>query len=146
MPEDSDAVKAVCSLVRWTDFIPKIPFIPEDLEVIPGTEFYKNRLPKWLDFDLLTKWVRYWERMNIKVENISTSTKYDTKDTCKKIGTSRSNTRLRLRDVERTRIFNEWAILFQEKLWIANERSSPYFRVGKADILWYYSLIHGNKL
>ena len=63
------AEKIIVSLTctNWLDFIPKIPYLPSDEEVIPGTERYKDRLPKWMIFVELTKYVRYWDRNNVSI-------------------------------------------------------------------------------
>jgi hypothetical protein len=129
------------SLTNWLDFIPKIPYLPSDAEVIPGTEWFKDRLPKWLVFVELTKYVRYWDRNNVSIANIASLTKYETKDTCKELGLSREHTNQRIKAQERSRLLKEWGILFQHKLWEQQKRTSPFFRVGEADIRHYQHLV-----
>ena len=135
--------KQFVSLTNWLDFIPKIPYLPSDEEVIPGTEWFKenNRLPKWLVFVELTKYVRYWDRNNVSIANIGSLTKYDTKESCKELGLTREQTNKRIKAQEHVRVLKEYGILFQQKLWEHQKRTSTFFRVGEADILHYQHLV-----
>tara|TARA_R100001082_G_C4328488_1_gene144488 strand:+ start:310 stop:780 length:471 start_codon:yes stop_codon:yes gene_type:complete len=133
--------KMFVSLTSWLDIIPKIQYLPSDEEVIPGTERYKDRLPKWLLFVELTKYVRYWTRENVSIANICSLTKYDTKKSCKELGLSREHTKLRIRAQEQTRVYKDWGVLFQHKLWEHQKRTSTSFRVGEADIMHYKYLV-----
>ena len=133
--------KMFVSLTNWLDLIPKIQYLPSDEEVISGTERYKDRLPKWLVFVELTKYVRYWDRNNVSIANIASLTKYDTKKTCKELGLNREQTKNRIKAQEKVRVLKEWGILFQQKLWEHQQRTSTFFRVGEADILHYQHLV-----
>ena len=133
--------KMFVSLTNWLDLIPKIQYLPSDEEVIPGTERYKDRLPKWMVFVELTKYVRYWDRNNVSIANIGSLTKYDTKETCKELGLNREQTKNRIKAQEQTRMFKDWGILFQHKLWEQQKRTSPFFLVGEADIMHYQHLV-----
>ena len=137
------AEKIIVSLTctNWLDFIPKIPYLPSDEEVIPGTEWFMDKLPKWLVFVELTKYVRYWDRNNVSISNIGSLTKYDTKETCKELGLTREQTKNRIKAQEQTRIFKDWGVLFQHKLWEHQKRTSTFFRVGEADIMHYQHLV-----
>ena len=138
------AEKIIVSLTctNWLDFIPKIPYLPSDEEVIPGTERYKDRLPKSLgSFVDLTKYVRYWSRKNVSISNIGSLTKYDTKESCKELGLTREQTKNRIKAQEKVRVLKEWGILFQQKLWEHQQRTSTFFLIGEADILHYQHLV-----
>jgi hypothetical protein len=146
--DEASAFRMFHSLTFWKDVLPTIPYIPQDDEVIPGTETIW--LPKEINRQALTRFVNYWDRKNVNVANIVSLSKYETRETCRDLGLSREATRSRLKAQEFTRIWNEHAIKFQQKLFDHQKRSggreSTFFRVGEADIVHYQHLIEHDLL
>ena len=96
--------------------LPVINFLKSDYETIPGTECI--RLPKKFDRTAVTVWARYWNRKGIRVDMIGTNDKHQTIEILKQIpGLSREFHKERLSASAFARMLNEFAALFQQKLW-----------------------------
>ena len=96
--------------------LPVIKFLKSDYEPIPGTECF--RLPKKFDRTAVTVWARYWNRQGIQVSMIGTNDKRQTIEILKQTpGLSREFHKERLSASAFSRMLNEYASLFQQKLW-----------------------------
>ena len=96
--------------------LPVIEFLKSDYETIPGTECI--RLPKKFDRTAVTVWARYWNRQGIRVDMIGTNDKRQTIEILNQTpGLSREFYDKRLSASAFSRMLNEFAALFQQKLW-----------------------------
>jgi len=96
--------------------LPVINFLKSDYEPIPYTDHI--RLPKKLDRTAVTVWARYWNRKGIHVDMIGTNDKDQVFQILREYpGMSREFKQSRLKASAFSRMLNEYASLFQQKLW-----------------------------
>ena len=131
----SDEEKMIISMTSWIDCIPKIPYVESDDTPIPETE--SIWLNKAINRAALTRFVRYWTRKKVNVENIACLTKRDTRETAKELGLTREQTKARIKAQEFTLIWNAAAIKFQQKLFEHEHHGFKHQRRAFEDILWY---------
>ena len=97
--------------------LPVIKFLKSDYEPIPGTECF--RLPKKFDRTAVTVWARYWNRKGIHVDMIGTNDKDQVFEMLREYpGISQEFKQSRLKASAFSRMLNEFAALFQQKLWV----------------------------
>jgi hypothetical protein len=96
--------------------LPVIKFLKSDYEPIPYTDHI--RLPKKLDRTAVTVWARYWNRKGIHVDMIGTNDKDQVFEMLREYpGISQEFKQSRLKASAFSRMLNEFAALFQRKLW-----------------------------
>ena len=96
--------------------LPVIEFLKSDYEPIPYTDHI--RLPKKLDRTAVTVWARYWNRKGIQVDMIGTNDKDQVFEMLREYpGMSQEFKQSRLKASAFSRMLNEFAALFQRKLW-----------------------------
>ena len=96
--------------------LPVIKFFKSDYEPIPYTDHI--RLPKKLDRTAVTVWARYWNRKGIHVDMIGTNDKDQVFQILREYpGLSLEFKQSRLKASAFSRMLNEFASLFQQKLW-----------------------------
>jgi len=97
--------------------LPVIEFLKSDYEPIPYTD--NIRLPKKLDRTAVTVWARYWNRKGIRVDMIGTNDKDQVFQILREYpGMSREFKESRLKASAFSKMLNEFAALFQQKLWV----------------------------